>query len=78
MKKETIVKDPVTGKAKTIIVSDTPITSVELLSQAAKGYISEVKGIVSYPETSIFSRDVAKMLCSVKLPKKNITTPRSS
>ena len=76
MKKQTTIIDPNTGTKKVLIVSDTPITSVDLVTQAAKTYVSDIKKITPYPETSILSRSTALMLTSIRLPTKSITTIR--
>lgn len=74
MKKQTTIIDPNTGAKRVLIVSDTPITSVDLITQASKSYISDVKKIIPYPETAILNRSTAVMLTSIKLPSKSITT----
>lgn len=76
MKKQTTIIDPNTGNKKVLIVSNTPITSTDLVTQAAKTYISDVKKVTPYPETSILNRSTALMLTSIKLPTKAITTIR--
>ena len=76
MKKEIKIEDPSSKECVTYTLSDEPLSTKDLLEHNSKAYLSSLQRNQEFGDQPQLTRDVCKMIVSVKLPARYTTTIR--